>query len=74
MGVKHHYQQHHLRNITASQLKRWRKRKYSNQLQTDTLYHMMYTVHFSTIGNQTLARQHAFGFMLASSGTAKHLS
>ena len=36
MGVKHHYQQHQLRNITASQFKRWRTREYSNQLQTDT--------------------------------------
>jgi len=62
MGVKHHYQQHYLRNITASQFKRWRKREYSNQLQTDTLYHMMYTVHFYTIGNRTLARQHTFGY------------
>jgi hypothetical protein len=46
MGVKHHYQQHQLGNITASQFKRWKKREYSNQLQTDTLYHMMYTVQF----------------------------
>ena len=46
----------------ASQFKRWRKREYSNHLQTDTLYHMMYTVHFYTSGNRTLARQHTFGY------------
>ena len=62
MGVKHHYQQHQLRNITASQLKRWRTREYSNQLQTDTLHHMMYTVQFYMIGNLTLTRQHTFGY------------
>ena len=62
MGVKHHYQQHQLRNITASQFKRWRKQEYSNHLQTDTLYHMMYTVHFYTSENRTLARQHTFGY------------
>jgi hypothetical protein len=62
MGVKHHYQQHQLRNITESQFKRWRKRKYSNQLQTDTLYHMMYTVQFYMIGNLTVARQHTFRY------------
>jgi hypothetical protein len=33
MGVKHHYQQHQLRNITASQFKRWRTREYSNKKQ-----------------------------------------
>ena len=62
MGVKHHYQQHQLCNITASQFKRWRKREYSNKLQTDTLYHMMYTVQFYMIGNLTLARKHTFGY------------
>jgi hypothetical protein len=62
MGVIHHYQQHQLGNITASQFKRWKKREYSNQLQTDTLYHMMYTVQFYMIGNLTLTRQHTFGY------------
>ena len=62
MGVKHHYQQHQLHNITESQFKRWRKRKYSNQLQTDTLYHMMYTVQFYMIRNLTVVRQHTFRY------------
>jgi hypothetical protein len=73
MVVKHHEQQLYsyvisrqvslqLCNITTSQFKQQRKLEYSDQLQTDTLYHMLYTVYFYAIWNPTLTRQHTFGY------------